>query len=162
MKMAKASEADLNMAMELTNALDVLGQRFCPSMPEAIEQLAEDDEREQFDRHNDDQCGRALRHLLQLADRASLSRVVFGCAVMLDPANKCVDPAADTIEHHPDVVNNAKNAERYLKVRRGQHWSVVNGIGDALRDEALDAAVDAWVLEPAIQHLPADDTEGGE
>ena len=36
-----------------------------------------------------------------------------------------------------------KNAARYLKVRRGQHWSVIDGIGDALRGEALDAAVDA-------------------
>lgn len=104
MKMAKASEADLNIAMELTSALDVLGQRFLPAMPEAIEKLGEDDEREPFDRHDDEQCGRALRHLLDLADRASLSRVVFGCAVMLDPANKCVDPDADTIEHHPDVI----------------------------------------------------------
>ena len=161
MKMAKASEADLNMAMELTSALDVLGQRFCPSMPEAIEQLAEDDEREQFDRYDDEQCGRAMRHLLELTDKASLMRVVFGCVVMLDPRNKCVDPAADTIEHHPDVVNNAKNAERYLKVRRGQRWSVINGVGDTLRDEALDAEVHAWALEPVIQHLPADDTEGG-
>jgi hypothetical protein len=31
-------------------------------------------------------------------------RVVWGCAVMLDPANKCVDPDADTIEHHPDTL----------------------------------------------------------
>ena len=36
-----------------------------------------------------------------------------------------------------------KDAERYRKVRRGQHWSVVDGIGDMLRDDALDAAVDA-------------------
>lgn len=34
-------------------------------------------------------------------------------------------------------------AERYRLLRRGQHWSVINGIGDALRDEALDAAIDA-------------------
>ena len=36
-----------------------------------------------------------------------------------------------------------KDAERYRKVRRGQHWSVVNGIGDVLRAKQLDAAVDA-------------------
>ena len=36
-----------------------------------------------------------------------------------------------------------KDGERYRKIRRGQHWSVIDGIGDALRCEALDAAVDA-------------------
>lgn len=101
--MAKASEADLNMAMELCGALDLLGQRFLPCMPEAIEQLRDDDERENFDRDDDAQCGRALRHLLDVANRASLMRVVWGCAVMLDPRNKCVDPNADVIEHHPDA-----------------------------------------------------------
>ena len=35
------------------------------------------------------------------------------------------------------------DAERYRLLRRGQHWSVVNGIGDTLRGEALDAAIDA-------------------
>lgn len=34
-------------------------------------------------------------------------------------------------------------AERYSLLRRGQHWSVVNGIGDVLRAEELDAAIDA-------------------
>jgi len=108
MKMAKASEADLNMAMDLVGALDVLGQRFVPCMPEAIEELTGDDESEPFDRHDDEQCGRALRHLLQLADRASLGRVIWGAVVMLDPGNKLVDPDADTIEHHPDRQDSAR------------------------------------------------------
>ena len=109
MKMAKASEADTNMAMELVNALDMLGQRWAPCMPEAIEKLSDDDESERFDRHNDEQCGRAMRHLLELTDRASLGRVIWGAVVMLDPRNKLVDPDADTIEHHPD----RKDSERF-------------------------------------------------
>ena len=40
-----------------------------------------------------------------------------------------------------------KNAERYLKVRRGQHWSVIDGAGETLRGETLDAAVDE---KPAV------------
>lgn len=36
----------------------------------------------------------------------------------------------------------AQDAARYRLVRRGQHWSVIDGIGDTLRAEALDAAVD--------------------
>ncbi|HCE28448.1 MAG TPA: hypothetical protein DET46_06505 [Comamonadaceae bacterium] len=35
------------------------------------------------------------------------------------------------------------DAARYRLVRRGQHWSVINGIGNGLRAEELDAAVDA-------------------
>jgi hypothetical protein len=109
MKMAKASESDTNMAMELVNALDMLGQRWVPCMPEAIEKLGDDDESERFDRHDDEQCGRAMRYLLELTDRASLGRVIWGAVVMLDPRNKLVDPDADTIEHHPD----RKDSERF-------------------------------------------------
>lgn len=35
-----------------------------------------------------------------------------------------------------------KDAERYQLLRRGQKWSVINGIGDSLRAEDLDAAID--------------------
>ena len=38
-----------------------------------------------------------------------------------------------------------KDAERYRLLRRGQHWSVVDGIGDTLRAEALDDAIDQKV-----------------
>ena len=37
-----------------------------------------------------------------------------------------------------------EDAARYRLLRRGRHWSVIDGIGnDLLRAEALDAAVDA-------------------
>ena len=36
-----------------------------------------------------------------------------------------------------------KDAERYATLRRGQKWSVVDGIGNTLRAEELDAAIDA-------------------
>jgi len=36
-----------------------------------------------------------------------------------------------------------RDALRYRLLRRGQHWSVINGIGDELRADDLDAAVDA-------------------
>lgn len=35
-----------------------------------------------------------------------------------------------------------KDAERYSLIRRGQHWSVVDGIGNTLRAENLDEAID--------------------
>ena len=36
-----------------------------------------------------------------------------------------------------------KDAERYAALRRGQKWSVVDGIGNTLRAEELDTAIDA-------------------
>jgi len=101
MKMAKASEADLEMAMELCGAIDALTNNW-PTLPAALES-SDPDDRDTFDRDDDEQCGEVLRYLLSVADRASLMRVVWGCAVMLDPRNKLVDPDADTIERHPDV-----------------------------------------------------------
>jgi hypothetical protein len=37
----------------------------------------------------------------------------------------------------------ALDAARYRVVRRGQHWSVIDGIGDPLMGDALDMAIDA-------------------
>ena len=101
MKMAKASEADLEMAMELCGAIDALTSSW-PTLPTGLCNPSPDEPDETFDCDNDRQCGTVLRHLLAIAERASLLRVVWGAAVMLDPRNKLVDPEADTIEHHPD------------------------------------------------------------
>ena len=43
----------------------------------------------------------------------------------------------------PVSAEDARDAQRYREVRRGQHWSITDGIGDVLRAEILDAAVDA-------------------
>lgn len=40
---------------------------------------------------------------------------------------------------------NSRDARRYRIVRRGQHWSIVDGSGEALRADALDVAVDVYV-----------------
>lgn len=44
-----------------------------------------------------------------------------------------------------------RDAERYRWLRRGQHWSVVNGIGDNLRAEQLDKAVDDVIAISAMR-----------
>lgn len=40
-----------------------------------------------------------------------------------------------------------RDAERYRLLRRGQKWSVVNGIGETLRAEQLDDAIDAQLSQ---------------
>ena len=104
MKMAKASEADLAMAMELCEAFDSLTQRWGAYVPNKIAKLQGDDEFEPFDEDDAEQNRRVLKYLIDIAERASLMRVVFGMTVLLDPRNKIVDPDADTLEHHPDTV----------------------------------------------------------
>ena len=103
MKMAKASEADLDMAMELTAAFDVLTGHW-PTLPTGLCSAEDDADDDRFDCDDDRQCGTVLRHLLAIAERASLMRVTFGMMVLLDPRNKIVNPDADTLEHHPDTV----------------------------------------------------------
>lgn len=93
MKMAKASQADLDMAMDVCGALDAISSHW-PTMPGS-----EGDE--YFDADNPEHCVRAIAHLIETMKRGSLSRVVWGCAVMLDPRNGLVDPNADTIERNP-------------------------------------------------------------
>jgi hypothetical protein len=45
-----------------------------------------------------------------------------------------------------------EDAARYRLVRRGQHWSVINGIGNGLRAEELDAAIDAAMAAQKERH----------
>lgn len=47
------------------------------------------------------------------------------------------------VERGMQRIRDAEDAARYRLLRRGQHWSVIDGIGNDLRAEALDAAVDA-------------------
>ncbi len=104
MKIAKASVADLDMAMDLSDALEALSSRWGATMPEKIAKPQRDYEAEYFSLDDDENCRRVCEYLIRLTRSASLSRVVCNAVVMLDPCNKCVDPQADTIEHHPDTV----------------------------------------------------------
>lgn len=74
-------------------------------------------------------------------------------SVLCDPEGKCcisgsdgdrrlIDSALAELAQAADSVQ--EDAARYRLLRRGRHWSVIDGIGnDLLRAEALDAAVDA-------------------
>lgn len=105
MKMAKASQADIDMAMELAGALEALSSRWGATMPEKIAkggQTGEDrDEAFSLDDHED--CRRVCEYLINLGRSASLFRVVMGMAVVLDPRNELLDPDADTLEAHPRI-----------------------------------------------------------
>lgn len=96
MKMAKASEADLNMAMTLANYCDAIS---CGHMPDDLS--ADPGSIEWLDSQDQDQYERLIEGMRKLLNQGSLFRVVFGMAVVCDPANQCIDPDSDVIEHHP-------------------------------------------------------------
>lgn len=137
MKMAKASDADMEMAIELCAAMEAIERQ---SFPEGAE---DNDSPDDFNIHDDEHCGRALRKIHEILRNGSIGRVIWGMGVLLDPDNEMVDPTARTLEHHPNTLSALKDAERYRLARRGQHWSVVNGAGETLRGEGLDQEIDA-------------------
>jgi hypothetical protein len=106
MKMAKASTADMEMAMKLCSALEAMDRRFFPDGAEG------EHDPEDFDCDDDAHCGQSLRHVLDILQGGSIGRVIWGMYVMLDPANKVVDPDADTLEDHPETVAAMKDRER--------------------------------------------------
>ena len=75
MKIAKASVADLDMALELVSALDTLSSNWGPSMPEKIAKPQRDYETEGFSLDDDENCRRVCEYLIRLTRSASLSRV---------------------------------------------------------------------------------------
>ena len=96
MKMAKASEADLQMALELGQMLEGFERGYFPA--------DEDNEAsDTFNRHDEAACERAMELILDKLREGSLFRVVFGMSVLLDPKNEAVDPDCDHLEHHPKV-----------------------------------------------------------
>ena len=149
MKMAKASTADMDMALKLCSALEAVDRRFFPEGSEG------DNDPEDLDLDNDTHCGKVLRQLADVLQGGSIGRVIWGMHVLMDPQNKLVDPNARTLEPHPETVADATDAERYRLLRRGQQWSVVDGIGDTLRGDALDAAIDAKLAVPDNAEITA-------
>jgi len=100
MKMAKASPEDLDMAMDLANVLDDIERGFFPTKLQSDED-AESERVEWIDTADRQQYERLFFGLKSLLNKGSISRVIWGMAVVCDPANECIDPDADTIEHHP-------------------------------------------------------------
>lgn len=97
MKMAKASEADIAMALDLISVLDDIESgyfphRFSDPESESIEWL---------DTTSPQQYERLIFPLRDMLVRGAIGRVIMGMAVVCDPRNECIDPDADCIEHHP-------------------------------------------------------------
>lgn len=156
MKMAKASEADMEMALKLCSALEAVDRRFFPEGSEG------DNDPECLDMSNDAHCGLVLRHIRRIMQGGSIGRVIWGMHVLMDPANKLVDPDARTLEPHPETVAAERDAERYRWLR-AQNWNsgvlaVVAGPKEAVKlgydcpsGSRLDEQIDAAMAESNAQ-----------
>ena len=100
MKMARATEQDLESALTVSRIIEELEKGYLPGDDNA-------EETEFFDQNDLEHCKRALDAILSAAHQGSIFRVTFGMAVVLDPRNKLLDPDADTLELHPDLVRKA-------------------------------------------------------
>lgn len=96
MKMAKASEADLKMALELCSMLEGFERGHFPPGDD-------DGEANDFCIDLGTHCQSAMDKILDKLQEGSLFRVVFGMSVLLDPKNEAVDHSLDYLEHHPKV-----------------------------------------------------------
>lgn len=113
MQMATPSKKDLEMALELAAALESLCGTWGAFIPQAIEVIEDGLDCEMFYPDNAEQCGRVFEYLRELVSRGSLFRVVMGMAVLCDPKNKVLDPDADHLALHPEIVAALKAANAH-------------------------------------------------
>lgn len=99
MKIARATDADIEMALELAGALESLTDS---AMPQQIEN-SDDGSYEPFDLEDRDQCVRVCKYLTTVAEKGSLWRVALGMSAVLNPKNNITDPNADTLEPSPRI-----------------------------------------------------------
>lgn len=98
MKVALASEEDLEAGLKLLGLLDAVSRGYYPTG---------DDEAEDAPLYFDEDDKDHLAHLWKVlreclnASPGFQGRVLFGAATLMDPRNEVVNRAADTVELHP-------------------------------------------------------------
>lgn len=114
---------------------------------------AEDDDEEvwrrlalQFDGHRMRAIGllKLIDHTLKGGPAFATEKIQGDIARFLsEPPLSGEEVLAERIARAAAPTQEAEDAARYRILRRGQHWSVVNGVGDTLRADDLDADIDA-------------------
>lgn len=123
MKIAKASERDIEMALKLANWLESIENGRMP------DDLTEGEETEWINTDDTEQYQILICGIRRLLNQFSIFRVVFGMSVVCDPANKLLDPDASSIEHHPE----RQNAEAALLWVLYHHQGGSSNIGQPIR-----------------------------
>ena len=114
MKMARASENDIEVSMEIASIIDDLVSGY---RPWKVFGADDDNGGGRLDMESADDLRAVVEKLVEIAGRGSLFRVIWGMAVALDPNNEIFDPAARVLELHPRFDAMAKEAARYRLLR---------------------------------------------
>lgn len=144
--MAKASQADIDAAIELFQFLQAMSSgRSCPDVVDEFGYKGYGDllEREATD----------VEFALRAHERGGLFRVVWGMQTLLDPANEVVDPNLPHLELHPKHALAEREREDLCKAK--------NEAIDQ-RDELLAAVMDGTAEFREWQECEADAIEGQE
>ena len=108
MKMAKASNADIEMALEVSQFIEELVDGYCPK--QAMDPDDTDDI-EWLDFDDREQLVRVIEALTKIAKKGSIFRVTFGMAVICDERNELLDPDSDVLEIHPKYRSKSEQSE---------------------------------------------------
>jgi len=156
---AKTSERDINMAIDLCGILDSLERGFMPVS------AAEDGDNEdaEFDRDNPNDCRIALNLIIETLRAGSIGRVVWGMAALVNPESKLLDPDADIIKPHPSLSNRQQRQAEILQ------WAntifgeaTASNTGERIRrfaEESIElvqaAGLDKQAMNDIIDHVYA-------
>lgn len=105
-RMAKASERDMDAGYDLMHVLSDLDRGYYPELP--------DERKPDAPTFFDEDDHAHLQHLhsvlKKIIDRAPgfMVRVMGGMSCLLNPANAVIDPEADTIEFHPGLLRHVE------------------------------------------------------
>lgn len=145
MKMAKPSDEDIRLAMDIARIVEDLEQRYRPLLV-----FGEDDQELWLDTESIDELQAVIEKIREIAARGSIYRVVLGMAVAIDPKNAVFDPDADTLELHPILLDALRDAKRYRHLRTLGPGRLLDEIADpgppndGLSNE-LDRAIDELI-----------------
>ncbi|WP_367154696.1 hypothetical protein [Methylomonas sp. HYX-M1] len=149
MNIAKASDSDIDMAIDLSRTLEDLESGFMPVS------IATEDET--FDCKNHDDCHAALNLILSTLQRGSIGRVIWGMAALCDPESKILNPDSDIIERHPSL---SDRQDRQTKILQ---WTIAtfgqataDNTGERIRrflEEALELAQAVGLDQDAAQNM---------
>ena len=109
MKMSKATEQDIDAAINLSSFIDSLNSGFVPESA-----LEDGCEHELLHMNDGEQCCRIVESLVGICRKGSVGRVVWGMEVICDPRNEVIDPDADTLEIHPKHLKAAQQRDALL------------------------------------------------
>lgn len=159
-RMAKADEADMDVAYRLYHLIDAIDRGYYPSSDEATDQETSEIPT-WFDSENYDHLQHLHGVIAALADKAtgSLPRVIGAASILLNPKNELIDPNDDCIELHP----NLKKALQQASQNEGKAPEGCDGV-EASVQSAIHSAVESerHVFNRVLDHAISLNLEAGD